>query len=85
MEFSQFDFQKNPYNTSNINIYPLSEDGIKKFSAKESFPRCYINKINPKLVREFEYEERLREREINHERENQAKGIFFNNELIGKK
>ena len=86
IEFSDLDYKKNPYCCSNnINIYPLSDNGLKQYASKDCFPRTYIDKINPKLKKELDLEELLKETKKLKEEDNQKKGIFFNNELIGKK
>jgi len=65
-------------------VLPLTEKGVQQFSSKNCYTRSYLNKLNEKIIHEFDLEDQ--EKAMKKQQQvNETKGIYFNNELIGKK
>ena len=73
-DFKTLNYRDRPFSqVKQYAIHPLSDKGFKDYISKDSYARKYLNKLDPKLVEEFEKEDRrteLEEMYPENEREN---------------
>ena len=60
IDYNQLSYKDKPFTqVKKYAVHPLSDQGFNQYLSKESYARQFLNKINPKLIEEFDKEKRV--------------------------
>ena len=66
IDLNKLTYREKPFSqVKQYTVHPLSDKGFNEYISKDSFARKYLNKIDPRILKELEEEEE-RELELHH-------------------
>ena len=78
IEYKELSFKEKPFTqVKHYAIHPLSEKGFNQYLSKESYARQYLNKINPKLIEEFDQEEHIQIQNLNQDQYQNENPLYY--------